>query len=857
MRNLYSFFMVSMKYSVYVLLAAAALSVASCSKNEVVPAPVPGGDAELAATEFMIKVSGDLAGRLAASAESVPGFDGLSVTRTFPDGGIYEGRMKKAGLDRWFTVSGTQRMSLTKAGEFFSGIDGVELVESNPGMKVSEIGWNDPGVGKQWYLVNNGNALKGYLPGCDISVEKVWERGVVGSDNVVVAVIDQGVDLEHEDLVDALWSETIDGKVVHGRNFFNDNFQITAGDHGTHVAGVIGAVSNNGIGISGIAGGDAAKGIRGVRIMSCQIMSETKNNGNGAEAMVWAANHGAVICQNSWSYDLKLNPDLKDTPQYMKDAINYFNTYAGCDEDGNQLPGSPVKGGVVIFAAGNESASVSYPAMYEGCIAVGSVSADYAPAYYTNFGDWVDIAAPGGDSKKGHLIYSSVINNSYDGFQGTSMACPMVSGVAALILSEYGGQGFTREMLVDRLLKTARRIDFGKAIGGLVSAEDALAHYDGHKSPVPAIAGFKNASATSVEVEVSVPEPDGDVFCRSIKLYYDRKAFSKPADAGFCVSQSTEGYEAGDAISIKLDGLESGAVYHFAAVGYDAMSRPSVMSQSRDAKIEKNTAPSIKAETGTSVTLKKHESAAIVFAVEDRDGDEVECRLEAESKDGISLSFDGKKATVSVNALLAKVGTVKGKLVARDSNNAETAADFTVTILENHAPELSGSFEDVIASLGNAPVTLDLRRYFSDQDGETLSYKVTVDSGNSPCTSDVKDGMLTISGKNAGQASITVEASDASNAGVRASFRYLCRDDKEVLDAYPVPVVSTLSLRASAPFTAEVRLYNATGACVLTETVSSEPFAPAVIDLASLRPGSYVLSTEINGETVKKTIVKK
>ena len=165
------------------------------------------------------------------------------------------------------------------------------------------------------------------------------------------------VQLDHPDLAAACIPGGPQGSksFVHGEG----GYSFPGGDHGTHVAGVIGAVNDNGVGISGIAGGSNGKG--GVRILSCAIFMEDPADpektiqGDSYNAMVWAADHGAVIANNSWGYVYDSEADAeKGSVGAMGPAIDYFIQYAGCDKEGNQLPDSPMKGGVVIFAAGNE-----------------------------------------------------------------------------------------------------------------------------------------------------------------------------------------------------------------------------------------------------------------------------------------------------------------------------------------------------------------------------------------------------------------------------------------------------------------------------------------------------------------------
>ena len=176
--------------------------------------------------------------------------------------------------------------------------------------------------------------------------------------------------------------------------------------------------------------------------MSCQIF-EGKESGSGAEAIKWSADHGAVISQNSWGY-----PTLDATPASVKSAVDYFEKYAGVDENGKQV--GPMKGGLVIFAAGNEGKNTS-SSDYEKILAVTSVGADYKRAYYTCYGNWADVIAPGGDAKKGNQVLSTIPGNKYGKMQGTSMACPHVSGVAALVLARFGGDGYTPAALRKQL----------------------------------------------------------------------------------------------------------------------------------------------------------------------------------------------------------------------------------------------------------------------------------------------------------------------------------------------------------------------------------------------------------------------
>lgn len=442
-------------------------------------------------------------------------YDVTGMERLFADNGCAE-RTRKAGLDLWYTIrfEGSARQVLEDFGEIpgvahaeiprrITKIGGISRKNWTPSRELmalpkavpSNYPFNDPLFAEQWPLYNDGSVYEEARSGADINVIPAWTK-TAGRSDVIVAVVDEGVEYTHPDLAGNMWSGI-------GKNFCDrDNDDITWGEgHGTHVAGTIAAVSNNGIGISGIAGGTG--GGNGAKIMSCEIFHPTDGRYDAssdatADAIKYAADNGAVICQNSWGYAAgALSYDQwSSADRATKEAIDYFIRYAGMSPDGETQTG-PMAGGVVIFAAGNEySRLASYPAAYDACISVASISCTYEAAWYTNYGSTVDICAPGGGDEANFVnlisydegynlstiptnlqngdsfVYtyangetetktidyvSSTVGYGY--MMGTSMACPHVSGVAALIVSQFGAPGFTNEQLKEKLFSTARDID--------------------------------------------------------------------------------------------------------------------------------------------------------------------------------------------------------------------------------------------------------------------------------------------------------------------------------------------------------------------------------------------------------------
>ena len=848
-----------MRKTFHIILLAAAICV-SCQQSEVYS---PDTSTDITENyipgKACIKVSAELGQRFESSAE-IDGFmPNATVRRTFAHGGRYEERMRKAGLHLWYDVEFDESIPVTKAGESLRLIDGVDIVEYMPVMRShAASSFNDPHLRKQWHYINAGNPLTGLVSGCDVNVAPAWERGVVGNDKVVVAVIDGGVDINHEDIKDNLWVGTDpDGKPVNGYDFVYDSYIVSGEDHGTHVAGVIAAVNNNGIGVCGIAGGDAAKGIKGVRIMSCQIFSGDKG-GNSADAIVWAANHGANIAQNSWGYAKKDNPDIKDTPKYVKDAIDYFNQFAGCDENGEQLPDSPMKGGVVIFAAGNEGLPMGYPASYPGCVAVSSVAGDYKLAYYSNFGDWVDIAAPGGDSSKSQNVYSTVAKNNYAGMQGTSMACPHVSGVAALVLSEFGGPGFTREDLIDRLLKTATGIGLpaDEMGAGLVNASAAVAHYGEDLPNVPAYAKYEEISGTSLQLKYIIPEDNNGVECRKVELYYSVKEFSAVSEELTVVNQKSEMLNAGDTLVFAVENLDFNTTYHFSVRGVDAFGYTSELSENVVIKTRDNLPPAIEAMNGTDHVFRQHEQARLKFTVTDPENRlKVVRYVNATSAD--LMTSDGNVYVVSINAKEIAPGTYESKVVAEDNDGKSSECVIRFEVKENHAPVVKSAMENVIFTATSKSKQIDLSQYIEDEDGEALTYSAS-SSSESVVKTSISKSMLTLNSTGFGQTEITVTATDAMSKNVKVSFKVMVRDGSKPFDVYPNPVTDgKLYVRSGEVENVDVQIIAASGAMVFDGSVAADPFAPAMIDMSAMLSGVYnVKVTSGSGKVFTQNIVK-
>lgn len=441
-----------------------------------------------------------------------------SFERVFPVDANTEARTREAGLHLWYTVKFNKGTDLKAAAERLKQLGEISKVQTNGRIKrayktdskriylsdkalqqkstraaAAEGEPNDPGFASQWHYRNLGeghynfenlnNNHVGAKAGCDVNALEAWKT-CTGDPSIIVAILDEGVMYKHHDLEANMWcnpGESVQGAKtdgdgngyegdLHGYNFVTESGDITWTDandtgHGTHVAGTIAAVNNNGKGVCGIAGGDGTPN-SGVKIMSCQVFSgqNSVTLAGEARAIKYAADNGAVILQCSWGYNSSessiingytpgpaTEKEWAETYPLEKEALDYFINNAGS-------PNGVIDGGIPVFAAGNEYAgNPAFPGAYSKCVSVSSLAADFTPACYTDYGSLVTLSAPGGDldyySKIGEqedeywaettteqkgAVLSTMIQNgkpAYGYMEGTSMACPHVSGVAALGLA--------------------------------------------------------------------------------------------------------------------------------------------------------------------------------------------------------------------------------------------------------------------------------------------------------------------------------------------------------------------------------------------------------------------------------------
>lgn len=441
---------------------------------------------------------------------------------------------RKYGLDRWYVVTYDKDVdSETVAGSLASHPQ-VKSIQYNtfielpspeqkfpytPMIKTKSTSpvfsaFDDPYLHSQWNMINDGS-MEGSVAGADIGVKDAWKL-TAGDPGIIVAVFDCAINYLHEDLRKAVWINTGEtGKTnkqdddgngyvddIYGFNFVNCTIEkdedgnllspikgntlnwTSRSGHGTHCAGIIGAVNGNGKGISSIAGGTGNGD--GVRLMTCQIFDGNYSalDSQRAQAYIYAADNGACIAQCSYGKteiitedDIYINgnDDISGSPLENL-ALRYFLDPANSNHEA-------LDGNIAVYSAMNEANPYSgYPGALPYCISVSAFGCDFTPSWYSNYGPGVKISAPGGEfsgeSDKQKAILSTGVSNAqipspgYTGangdtddnyvyMNGTSMACPHVSGVAALGIAyaKKIGKRLSRDEFLSKLLTSVNDLD--------------------------------------------------------------------------------------------------------------------------------------------------------------------------------------------------------------------------------------------------------------------------------------------------------------------------------------------------------------------------------------------------------------
>ncbi len=453
---------------------------------------------------------------------------------------------KSNELSQWFTVSLSADQDpeqVIKAYQNSGFVESAEPVyEYGIASTPNDQFFNETGTWNQAYSDQWGLQA--------MQMEKAWNVSR-GSSDIIVAVIDTGLDYTHPDIIDNVWHNTsgiFDGLENDdmGWNFVDDNNNImdTHG-HGTHVAGIIGAVGNNAMGITGVCWQ--------VKIMALKGLSDSGNGASTslARAIAYAADHGARVINISWGG--------YGTSALIQDALDYAYNH-NC---------------VIVAAAGNNNTDAGrfFPGNYIHAICVAACDANGQKASFSNYGAIVDVTAPGVDilslrAKGTDMSHNEadIVGVNYYRASGTSMATPFVSGLAALILAK--DSEFTNLQVEDAIIKSAN--DLGQAgkddyYGyGEVDAARALTLDTSEEVKIADFNAFDTPSDDGDSLTVTWPANSGAAI-KGYAVYYALHPFTGITDDGVqvCINSPVSDPQATQCV---ISGLAEGQGYYIAVV---------------------------------------------------------------------------------------------------------------------------------------------------------------------------------------------------------------------------------------------------------------------------------------------------
>ncbi|HWR97822.1 MAG TPA: S8 family serine peptidase [Candidatus Methanoperedens sp.] len=363
------------------LLAVAAQTAAAAPPQETAPE----------SRRLILKLTTDA---MVARQESGPlsrllsAYGAQALVPVFPKAESWATGDGRSEFDRVFVLELPETANMNQAVEEFAASPGVEYAEIDHIVSAAVVP-NDSWFPEQWSLRNTGQ--NGCKPDADVDAPEAWQV-TRGAASTIIAVIDSGIDLNHPDL---------SAKIVAGYDFVNnDHDPMDDHGHGTHVAGIAAARSNNGTGIAGICWG--------CTIMPLKVLRHT---GLGeyswmAAALVYAADHAAAV--------INMSITGTDDSITLHDAVRYAYR--------KNVP--------MVAATGNEGRGIPrFPAAYPEVIAVGSTECDDNRSSFSNYGNHLALVAPGAG------ILSTLWDDTYASWSGTSMATPHVAGVIGLMRS--------------------------------------------------------------------------------------------------------------------------------------------------------------------------------------------------------------------------------------------------------------------------------------------------------------------------------------------------------------------------------------------------------------------------------------
>ena len=446
------------------------------------------------------------------------------------------------------------------------------------------------------------------------------------------------------------------------------------------------------------------------------------------------------------------------------------------------------------------------------------------------------------------------------------MACPHVSGIAALIVSQFGGPGFTPEKLLAHLYQGTRDIDVynpeyaGRLGIGAADAYLALAEDQGiAPQAVDTLYCGNTSGVVEVTWQISADEDDGKPFQYLVCWSEDPLGQLDPGRlpegvASVRVTVPRAG-QVGDTMACRLTAIRGETRYYVGIVAIDPWGHYSGTTTVSFVSPH-NEPPMITSEyEEQALTLKYNQTGEIVFWISDPENQEFNYELEDENHLAAATQLNDR-ITVKIRNYGFQAGTYRLCLKVTDSGGAMASKEFTVVLEPNESPRLQSPFENVWFGSLQEVRTVSLAAHFTDEGPGGLSYAYEYDPAYLTLTSG--QGEFRLKPLKFGLSQVKITATDAEGLAGETDFLVMTHDYRQEVTFYPNPVMDKLNVRMGREVEGTIYLTFSTLDGQLVKKVNAPigPFAPAEVDLSGLKKGTYVVQLKYLQETYTRTLIK-